>query len=164
MHVSRSHMRFWARNPNTSNGRTVSAESSEIQRHRWVKQITIIICLHLHFSVICCTPKHQSAASASTAGPAAQTRCYKQRAPHAERIEVSCTETPLHFTGPPQFTSGDSRQLHVYCMLQLRACGADCGFTSGNVSGGKSREGFSKFHLESPRNVMRKIDTRMAAV
>lgn len=37
MHVSRSHMRFWARNPNTSNGRTVSAESSEIQRHRWVK-------------------------------------------------------------------------------------------------------------------------------
>lgn len=154
-------MRFWARNPNTSNGRTVSAESSEIQRHRWVKTNNNN---NLSTSAFFSNLLHPKAPTASTAGPAAQTRCYKQRAPHAERIEVSCTETPLHFTGPPQFTSGDSRQLHVYCMLQLRACGADCGFTWGNVSGGKSREGFSKFHLESPRNVMRKIDTRMAAV
>lgn len=151
MHVSRSHMRFWARNPNTSNGRTVSTESSEIQRHHWVKTNNSNNLSTSAFFSNLLHPKAPRRSVGINARPAAQTRCYKQHAPHAERIEVSCTETPLHFTGPPQFTSGDSRQLHVYCMLQLRACGADCGFTSGNVSGGKSREGSSKFHLESPR-------------
>lgn len=64
---------------------------------------------------------------------------------------MSCTETPLHFTRPPQFTSGDSRQLHVYCMLQLRACRADRGFTSGETSPVENQERDSQsFILEIP--------------
>lgn len=85
---------------------------------------------------------------------------------------MSFTETSLHFTGPPQFTSGDSRDLHVYCMLQLCACEKTAALLRGtSVVENQERDSHS-FILKvlgpklkpARRNATWKVGTRKAAV
>lgn len=88
MHVSRSHTRFWARNPNTGSARTAGTESSKIQRHHWVQTNNNNNLSTSAFFSNLRRPRAPERSVGTNARPAAQTRCYKQHAPHAEHIEV----------------------------------------------------------------------------
>lgn len=91
-----------------------------------------------------------------------------RHAPHAEHREGSCTETPLHFTGPPQFTSGGVPA--TTCILHAPAV---CSASPGGTCLLENQETVPRSFIlkilgsklkSAARNVMWETDTRVPAV